>query len=85
MEIRIFVSLSGCPCCSDGNEEAIRCSAFVEKASQKYGESTQIRVFSAASEEFLKLRSTRSGGKLTAPVVIVDGKIVSAGKYPHNV
>ena len=84
MDITIFVNMvSSCHCCSNKeNHAAARCISFIEGI-RKDLPGAKIQVLQECSEEFKELKILKGKRKrIKMPVVLLDGKVLSIGRYP---
>ena len=81
-EVIIYVETPGCSCCGGedkGNLFALK--DFVDKVKEILGKETTIKINPDSSEEFQKLKRGVKK-RIRPPIVILNGKIISNGKYP---
>jgi hypothetical protein len=63
---------AGCPCCAaEEAADAFKLKAFIERVGNVLGEKTEIEILFDSSKD--------------APIVKIDGKEVSSGRYPDGV
>ncbi len=62
---------AGCPCCAaEESADAMRLKAFIERVKSILGEKAEIEVLFDSSKD--------------TPIVLIDGKTVSSGRYPGS-